>query len=239
MKLNPNLNIKDLNQQFTLHNRLHIPNFLDNHEAHLLFKYIKSFKQWSLSLNSGSKHFDIDHITRQDMTAELYQKLEGTVGEDALLGFQYFFENYPIYDVYHRGGCSSQLASFFEFINSHVFLNCIRSITDIETIKFADAQLTKYSKGHFLTSHDDDVIGKNRRIAYVLSLTPEWCAHWGGLLQFHGSGGNIQEAYSPTFNSLNIFSVPKLHSVSQIASYVKASRYSITGWLREGHDPKR
>ncbi len=239
MKINPNLNIENLNQQYTSHARLHIPNFFDIQDANQLFEYISSFKQWNLSLNSGSKHFDINHISRQNMTAELYQKLEGTVGDDALSGFQYFFENYPIYDAYHSGGCSFQLTSFFEFINSDVFLNCIRSITNVATIQFADAQLTKYSKGHFLTSHNDDVKGKNRRIAYVLSFTPEWFVNWGGLLQFHGNDGHIQEAYSPSFNSLNLFSVPQEHSVSQISSYVKASRYSITGWLREGRDPKQ
>ena len=49
---------------------------------------------------------------------------------------------------------------------------------------------------------------------------------------FHAADGHVAEAYTPGFNSLNIFRVPQAHSVSQVASFVTAERLSITGWLR-------
>ncbi len=110
-------------------------------------------------------------------------------------------------------------------------------LTGFTDIKFADAQLTKFSKGDFLTVHDDDVAGKNRRAAYVLNLTPQWRTDWGGMLQFHDQRGHISGAYTPCFNALNVFSVPQPHSVSQISTFAPCSRYSITGWLRAGKDP--
>jgi Rps23 Pro-64 3,4-dihydroxylase Tpa1-like proline 4-hydroxylase len=238
LKINPNLNVELLKKQFSTNSRLHIPNFLEQGDASQLLEYIESFNEWNLSLNSGDKHFDINYITRKNVTHEFYKELEASVGRDALLGFQYLFENYPLYDAYYSGSCSEELAKLFRFINGKPFLDCIRNVTKYVELTFADAQLTKFSSGHFLTSHDDNVSGKNRRIAYVLNLTPIWDASWGGLLQFHSDDFHIEQAFVPCFNSLNIFSVPQNHSVSQIASYVKKSRYCITGWVREGVDPK-
>ena len=51
--------------------------------------------------------------------------------------------------------------------------------------------------------------------------------------QIHDIDGHVSEGYAPTFNALNIFRVPQLHSVTQVASYVAAERLSITGWIRE------
>ena len=49
---------------------------------------------------------------------------------------------------------------------------------------------------------------------------------------FHDADGHVAEGYVPRFNALNLFTVPQTHSVSQIASFVTASRYAITGWVR-------
>ena len=96
-----------------------------------------------------------------------------------------------------------------------------------------DAQATRYRPGDFLTAHDDDVAGKHRLYAYVLNFTPAWRPDWGGLLAFHDADGHVSEAYTPTFNALNIFRVPQQHAVTQVASFAGAQRLSITGWIRE------
>ena len=115
----------------------------------------------------------------------------------------------------------------------------MRAVTGDDTIAFADAQATRFDPGHFLTCHDDKVGGKSRRVAYVLSLSPVWRPDWGGALQFFGVDGNIEQAYVPTYNAINLFRVPSDHSVSIVAPFAGASRYSITGWLRSGKDPMR
>ena len=50
---------------------------------------------------------------------------------------------------------------------------------------------------------------------------------------FHDADGHVSEAYAPTFNALNIFRVPQLHSVTQVASFAGGPRLSVTGWIRE------
>ena len=49
---------------------------------------------------------------------------------------------------------------------------------------------------------------------------------------FHDSAGDIERALTPRFNSLNIFAVPQLHSVSVVAPFAGQTRMSVTGWLR-------
>ena len=125
------------------------------------------------------------------------------------------------------------------FLNSPEFLGLMRDVTGEESITFADAQATRFDAGHFLTCHNDEVEGKCRRVAYVLSLSPVWNSDWGGALQFFGKNGNVEEAYMPNYNSLNVFRVPTDHSVAVVAPFAGASRFSITGWLRSGEDPRQ
>ena len=42
----------------------------------------------------------------------------------------------------------------------------------------------------------------------------------------------------PTFNALNLFAVPQLHSVSFVPPFAGALRFSVTGWLRAGGAPR-
>src|SRR5205823_9807981 len=79
-----------------------------------------------------------------------------------------------------------------------------------------------------LAVHDDGLT--NRSTAYVLNMTPEWKPDWGGALQFYDRDDHIEEGYLPTFNALNLFRVPKRHSVTQVASF-GGLRYSISGWF--------
>ncbi len=106
----------------------------------------------------------------------------------------------------------------------------MRELTGLSDISWADAQATLYRPGDFLTVHDDRIGGHKRLAAYVLNMTPGWRADWGGVLQFLDPSGHVAEGYVPTFNALNLFKVPALHSVSQVALY-GGLRYSVTGWF--------
>jgi Rps23 Pro-64 3,4-dihydroxylase Tpa1-like proline 4-hydroxylase len=64
-----------------------------------------------------------------------------------------------------------------------------------------------------------------------------WRLEWGGLLLFHGSDGNVERGLVPAFNSLNLFAVPRMHSVSEVTRAAAYRRYSITGWLRAETQP--
>ena len=132
-----------------------------------------------------------------------------------------------------KGGPLAPIEAVYDLLNSAPFLAFIRALTGDSRAAYVDAQATRYRPGDFLTAHDDDVEGKNRLFAYVMNFTPAWRADWGGLLAFHDADGHVAEAYTPTFNALNIFRVPQVHAVTQVASFAAGPRLSITGWIRE------
>ena len=104
-------------------------------------------------------------------------------------------------------------------------------MTGADTIDFADAQATAFAPGDLLTGHDDVVDGRKRHAAYVFGLNPTWRAEWGGLLLFHRENGRV-DGYTPSFNTLDIFRVGQMHSVSEVSRATPFRRYSVTGWLR-------
>ena len=147
--------------------------------------------------------------------------------------FQYFFKNIPAYDLIKSGSRNLDFVDrIYQFVNNEKFLSVCRKITSCENIKFADCQVTSFSKGHFLSKHYDDVDNKNRIAAYVINLNRIWSPEWGGILNFYDTEDNIKAGLTPRFNTLNIFNIPTPHSVSMVNELAPTDRISITGWLR-------
>lgn len=220
--------------------RAHIPNFLPRAQAAALQQSLIALARWNTVTRSGERHLDLDASGLEKLSLQDQGRFQNAVCDQAKRGFQYLFDNYPVYDAYFAGTIvDAELKSLFEFLNSDEVLAFVREVTGIDEISYADAQATRYRPGHFLTEHDDNVAGKNRCAAFVLNLTSEWKPDWGGLLMFVGPDGHIEEAYTPTFNALNLFTVPQRHCVSMVTPFAGAPRYSVTGWFRAGQDPKR
>ena len=117
-------------------------------------------------------------------------------------------------------------------MSSEPMLGLLRVITGCDDISFTDGQATAYGPGDFLTCHDDDVEGAHRRAAYVFGLTRQWRPEWGGLLLFHDDEDRTVAGHVPRFNTLDLFSVPRRHSVSLVTPAAPVRRYAVTGWLR-------
>lgn len=119
-----------------------------------------------------------------------------------------------------------------QWLNSPQTINAIKQISGFDDIVAASAQATRYYPGHFLTRHNDLHASEQRRVAYVLNLTPDWHPDWGGLLQFYQNDGTPRDAWAPLFNSMALFDVKHVHSVTYVAPYAIKPRLSITGWFR-------
>ena len=180
----------------------------------------------------GTGHVDLPAAWLASLTPDQKQALGQAVQTSAQSDFQYLYDNHPIYDLVQAGQAAPVWRDLLAFLNGAAFLDLMRDLTGEARIALADAQLTRYRAGHFLTEHDDHAEGKNRFYAYVLNLTPVWRIEWGGLLAFHGEDGNVAEAFTPRFNTLNLLKVPSPHSVTQVALSAAADRISVTGWLR-------
>jgi Rps23 Pro-64 3,4-dihydroxylase Tpa1-like proline 4-hydroxylase len=237
-RLNPELDRERLAQAYRAHARLRIPNFLADGEAERLLAALEADQAWKLILNQGERVIEIDRPTQAAMPPDQKAQLARALNAGARQGFQYCYETIkaPHADA-DRAADPTPLNAFARFLSSEDALDLLRSVTGADDISFADAQATAYGPGHFLTPHDDLAPKQQRRVAYVLNLTPQWNVEWGGLLTFHDDTTKTAEAFIPAFNTLNLFAVPQPHSVSFVAPFAPRRRYSVTGWLRTGTPP--
>ena len=167
------------------------------------------------------------------LTPEQRAKVEAALAAIRARPFRYYaFDNLPIEAQAQRGEGEAVWRELVAFLNGPEMLGLVRDLTGETGIDYADAQLTRFGPGHFLTTHDDAAEGKKRFVAYVLNLTRTWSIDWGGLLAFHGADGNVAEAWTPSFNVLNLLLVPQPHSVTLVSPQAQAARLSVTGWYR-------
>lgn len=158
--------------------------------------------------------------------------------EEATHGFQFVFDRLKLGQARAMGLPIPQpLYDLHALFNSDAFLAFARRLTGDDRIAYIDAQATRYLPGHFLNRHSDEHGDAGRLYAYVLNVSPEWRAEWGGLLMFLDDEGAVTETFTPAAGTLNLFKVPQAHAVSMVAPFAGAPRYSITGWWRTTPPP--
>ncbi len=230
-QINPDLNPAALRAIFAEGDCLQISEFLDQSSINRLVGTLSDVS-WNLVMNDRERHIDLPVAQLPSLGLERIQRAIQQARARAATEFQYVYENFPVADAFQNGHLKGKdLGRFFTFMNSKPVRTFLEQVTG-HSIDFCDMQLTKYGPGHVLTQHDDGIEGKNRKFAYVLSLTPEWRAIWGGQLQFLTDDGQISRSFIPAFNTLSIFSVPVPHHVTEVASFAPHSRVSMTGWFR-------
>lgn len=233
VKLATHTNVEHIAQMYARVGRVHITPALSRECAERAYRSLVEEVPWQLHLNDGDKVHDIAQEQLRLLPEATRVLLHERVQANAQRGFQYVFDNFPLSDAHALGrNLDIYAMRVFEFLNSPDFLEFARQVTGSDAITMTDAQATLYRPGHFLTRHDDLASGAERIAAYVLNLTPQWRSDWGGILNFLDADGHVAEGYTPAFNALNIFKVPQPHSVSYVAPFAQAGRYSITGWLR-------
>lgn len=232
--LAPRPDLAALRDDFAAAGRVEVCGLLMPTQAEELRGHLTARDDWQLVLNAGERVYELPRAAVRVMTADQKDGLDARVADAARHGFQYRYESIRVPDDPAARNPASPLAAFVSFMSSQPVLELIAAITGIGDLGFADGQATAYGPGDFLTRHDDDVAGKQRRAAYVFGLAPDWRAEWGGLLMFHRADGNIDEAFAPAMGALRLFSVPVAHSVSYVTPFAPEPRLSVTGWLRAG-----
>ena len=216
----------------------HVRGVLPAENARRIHKGLIEKTPWSLAFNDRGKHIDLSATQLAAMPKSSVNQLQQAIFARARSSFQYCYNSYPIYDACEAGlNPGHVLHNFYQWMNGEEFLVFARQATGFDDISFVDAQATRYMPGHFLTTHDDAVEGKNRRAAYIFNFTPEWCADWGGYLQLLDESDNVRRGLAPSFNALNILAVPQRHNVGLVAPFAGGMRLSISGWLRAGEKP--
>lgn len=218
--------------------RILIRDILEDAFAKRLHRRLANWSEWALVTRINGEHRSFDANGMDSVPPDKRAAFDELVAVEARQGFQYLYERYPLYDHARMGVLKDDvLGEAVSLVRSPEFLGLGRRLTGNDSITFADAQLTRYRRGHFLTLHDDTASGMNRIAAFVINLTPDWAADFGGQLQFVDKSGAVEEVFVPGFNTLSMFAVPHPHAVSVVAPFVATHRYAITGWLRTGAEP--
>lgn len=221
----------ELRAQLARDGRLQVQELLTEEAAVALATEVRGAPFQVVTTNSQG-HVDLPRAWIDTLTPEQKRTFGEAMQESATERFQYLYDTYPLWDLGQHGKLSPYWQGVLDFLNGEAFLGFARAVTGEDRIAFADAQVTRYRRGCFLTGHTDEGKGKERYYAYVLNLSPRWRIEWGGLLMFHGQDGHVENALLPKFNSLSLLKVPQPHSVSQVSLFAGDDRLAITGWLR-------
>jgi Rps23 Pro-64 3,4-dihydroxylase Tpa1-like proline 4-hydroxylase len=235
--LNDSLDLARLAVRYQEKRRIQVRDVLRPQSAEEILAIVKALP-WGLAFNQGSRVIELDAARLAQLSAQDRADMLQSVIEGARSGYQFLYSYYPLFAAYFaQGRPHHSVFSIYEFLNSTPFLDFIRKLTGHQGIRWADAQATRFRAGHFLKYHTDEAPEHKRVAAYVMNFTKGWGRDWGGLLQFFDAQYDVEHAYRPIFNGLNIFTVPADHSVSMVANYVTQDRLSITGWFREDEPP--
>lgn len=225
--------LDELRGHFERHGRVRLHGLLVAEFAQQLEDCLRQWRQWNLVTRLSGQHRAFELEAFEALPEPVRAELTQAIHAEAREGFQYVYERFPLHEAAARNAIEAPLLRQLDaLLRSDRFVALLRAVTGRTDIAFVDSQLTRYRPGHFLTTHDDHAEGQGRIAAYVLSLTPAWSVDYGGLLQFIDAGGQVEQAWTPAFNTLSLFAVPRTHAVSVVAPFAPAVRHSVTGWAR-------
>jgi SM-20-related protein len=229
--LNPDLDVPALARAYRSEGRVRVSGLLAE-GAMALYDYLQGSRHWIHVIDRDEGPLELDPEAKAALAPEAWAAIEAAAHLRARTEFQYRYEALRVPDAAEAEADGDPLDAFARFLAGPDMLGLLRAVTGAPVTSFTDGQATAYGPGDFLTAHDDDVPGKRRVAAYVFGLTPGWRLDWGGLLLFHGEMERSAEALAPRFNTLDLFAVPRSHSVSLVTPAAPHRRYAITGWLR-------
>jgi SM-20-related protein len=235
----PNVDRK-AQQTFQLKEFIRISDVLSSNLAEGALLEATSITEWSVATPA---HIQIEEQTgfQRNVTVEALRRVENLwqtpVNKDEL-SYHYLYRDLSTLDSV------SQHASCFPLLlmelNSTAFLEFVRKLTGDISVHRADGHLTLFAPGSFITRHSDVNGAHQRKIAYVLNLTKSWSPDWGGQLLLQNLNGEVTDALVPVFNSLILFKVPKMHSVSYVPPFAPLRRFALTGWFyADGENTRR
>ena len=242
IRINPALKAGDLAKEFETRRRMQVRDFLVPEDAERVHDMLANQTPWWTAFNVGERVEQVSPEQAARLTPQQLNQMLLGINERAKTGYQFIYNFYPMTPTYFDPAAPKlPILEVLEFVNSPKVLDFVRALTGCSDISGADAQATLYRAGHFLKSHsDEEPGGANKRVAaYVMNFTKLWERDWGGYLQFYNERHDIEEAYRPIFNALNIFTVPADHAVGMVSSFAYGMRFSVTGWFRTDAPPGR
>lgn len=230
--INNDLDLAPIRATLQRMGRVQVRDYLQDDAALTLERCLMEEVPWNLGIR---EHDEVTTLRADELAAmdeESHEALLRRVQKEARGKYAFAYENYMMIQAYKRGYDPGLLLHrLLEFLNSPPHLEFLHALTGDTRIRRVNAQATRYRRGHFLRYHTDINSSEGRLYAYVLNLSHDWHADWGGLLQFIDGDGRVVDSFLPRWNTLSLFAVPAGHAVSLVAPWAGQDRLAITGWL--------
>lgn len=225
--LNPDLDIDKISQNYSSELRVRINHLLPVDQAQALSQCLAeqvNYKHAFVLDNNYGEVSDeqLDNLPEKDRD----QLLNGILAQ-AAQGVGFWYERHAI-----KAEAPGLAGDLFQWLNSEALLNVIAQITGETAYSSSMIQATRYQPGDFLTRHKDDITEQKRQTAFVINLSPSWHPDCGGLLQFYEMDGTPRDTWSPDFNSLSLFDVSHVHSVTCVSPFAPEPRLAFSGWFQ-------
>ncbi|MDA0963359.1 MAG: 2OG-Fe(II) oxygenase [Proteobacteria bacterium] len=243
LRLNPALDAREWARRYAETQLVQIPEVFEPVIAEQISTLLRESLTWRLVFPeptpSGDGHEIVVQLTQQDvarMGREAVGAQIAAVMQRAQKNYGYLYDAYPMIQAYtSHWDAGHPIHRITEFLNSREFLDFGQAVTGAPLVTKADAQATRYARGHFLTRHVDEGHDQERVAAYTLGFTRNWQTDWGGLMMLIDEALDVSRAFLPRFNTLSIFDGRRMHAVSPVSPFAGEGRYQITGWFR--NDP--
>lgn len=225
--INPNLDLEKITQDYAIDSRVRINDVLPQDQAELLSQCLATLTGYRHAFVLDGKYGEASDNDLRAMQAQDRNQFITDIMTQAAKGVGFWYERHQV-----TSDDEGMLGQLFNWLNSEELHQTIAKITGVPRYQSAIAQATRYKRGDFLTRHQDIVTKEKRKTAFVINLPPRWHPDWGGLLQFYERDGSPRDAWNPDFNSLSLFDVSHIHSVTSISSFAPEARLAVSGWFQ-------
>lgn len=228
--LNPQLNRKQILDRFKKDKVITIPNFLEETEAESLYTWFNQdmpANWWYVSLFPPRNNY------RSRAENEEAIELETTKAIHSFRRGEFSFKFRRTVDD-HNDKCGCIGCGFLRHsLKTKEVTDFLSEITGFEITAPSGIFASYYKSGDWLSPHSDN---ENGKIGFVLNLTKNWKAQYGGNLHFlDNKWEKITRVYVPKFNNLILFDLATYngipHFVSHVAPKVKEKRLAVAGWF--------
>lgn len=225
--LNKDIFLENYREDFKKNQKVIVKNFFISNFAELILKYLDKIPKdrWELcSVYGGNKKYEAFDTVKN-------KKVNQSVKTKALNSFMKREFSFMFYKTLHTKHTLNQIEfNIKKIFASQEFIDYLNYLTNENISKMNDIFISKYSKDCFLAPHCDV---NNGKLAITVYLSKHWKPEYGGNLCFLNEKRNkIIETITPEFNSMTVFSIPKLTGIPHFVSHnnIYKNRYTITLW---------
>lgn len=229
-KINKELNLKTLAAAFKKAGRVQVKDALEDKSADTLSETIEKKAIWLSVFLDGEKARAVSGQQAKSLTNRRQRDMMQKIYFQARDSFQYVHFECPL-DKIPDSQEPDGLKDADVFFKSDGFRDFLRGVAGVKTGELEDVRARWLQREQFMT---DSALATNLpdcKLWFSMDVTRKWRPHWGGHLNFLDSDGEIEQAWSPGFNRLNIYAGGTRHSISYVTPFHDAFCLSVCGRL--------